>query len=153
MIKVENYPNAYKEVFVILKNVDKDLFNKIPTSFINMINNKMNKNYNFELDKNIDFEEQSLLKETKVILAYVLLNYWSTKEQKDRIMQKFRQDIIIEERKKPKYNPEKVFRNHKNQNTKNEVTPKEENHLIKYKSQNIFEKILNIIKKIFKRNK
>ena len=153
MIKVENYPNAYKEVYVILNNVDKELFDKIPTSFINMINNKMNRNYNFELDEDIDFEEQLLLHETKVILAYIFLNYWATKEQNDRIMQKFRQDILIEEQKKPQYNPEKLFKNYKNKNVEDEIVSKEEIHLINYKSQNIFEKILSIIKKIFRRNK
>ena len=31
MIKVENYPNAYKEVYEILKVVPKEDFDKIPT--------------------------------------------------------------------------------------------------------------------------
>ena len=37
MIKVENYPNAYKEVYEILKVVPKEDFDKIPTEFMQKI--------------------------------------------------------------------------------------------------------------------
>ena len=99
MIKKENYPNAYKEVYVILNNVDKELINKVPISFINMIKSEMNKNYKFELNENVNFEDEYILTETKGILAYIFLNYWGTKEQKDRIMRKFQHDIMLEEQK------------------------------------------------------
>lgn len=76
MIKVENYPNAYKEVYEILKAVPKEDFDKIPTEFMQIVKKNMNKNYDFSINLNIDFvKEQEILYETKAILAYVYLNY------------------------------------------------------------------------------
>lgn len=150
MIKVENYPNAYKEVYVILKNIKKEDLEKIPQSFIEMIKNNMNRNYNFELDLNRDFENQNLLKETRVILAYIFMNYWGTSLQKDQINKKFRQDIVTEEQSKPKYNSDKLF---KKENNKNIIQHAEEKkvQIIEYKKENLFFKFINNIKNFFKR--
>ena len=104
MIKIGNYPNAYKEVYVILNYINKEDLKKIPQSFIDMLKRKMNKDYEFKLDTSIDFEEQNLLKETKVILGYIFLNYWGTNEQKETIEKKFRNDIAKKEEQKIKYN-------------------------------------------------
>ena len=84
MIKVENYPNAYKEVYEILKAVPKEDFDKIPTEFMQIVKKNMNKNYDFSINLNIDFvKEQEILYETKAILAYVYLNYWATEDEKE----------------------------------------------------------------------
>lgn len=98
MVKSENYPNAYKEVYEILKKVpQKDLI-KIPKRFIEMIEKNMNKNYEFSIDDNKDFlEEQELMTETKIVLGYIFLNYWATEEQSKNIKQKLRNDIEKEE--------------------------------------------------------
>ena len=83
MTKVENYPNAYKEVYEILKAVPKEDFDKIPTEFMQIVKKNMNKNYDFSINLNIDFvKEQEILYETKAILAYVYLNYWATEDEK-----------------------------------------------------------------------
>ncbi len=148
MIKVENYPNAYKEVYEVLNFMNEEEVKRIPQTFIDMIKINMNNDYDFKLDESIDFEEQPLLKETKVILAYIFLNYWGTDEQKTRIKSKFRQDIIKEEQSKTQYNPNDLFKNKDIQNIQ-----KEEVSLIEYKSQNIFVKLINIIKKLFKRSR
>lgn len=70
MIKVENYPNAYKEVYVILENMNKNDVKKIPKSFLDIIKTEMNKKYEFKIDKNKGFKNQKILRETKVILSY-----------------------------------------------------------------------------------
>ncbi len=150
MIKVENYPNAYKEVYVILNNMNEEELKAIPQTFINMVQRNMNNDYEFELEENVDFEEQILLKETKVILAYIYLNYWGTEEQKNIIKKKFKQDIIKEEQSKPKYNPDELFKKNQVKNISSN-TVQEEIHLIEYKKENIFVKLINIIKSLFKR--
>ena len=151
MIKVENYPNAYKEVYVILNNMDEKALEVIPQAFINMVKSHMNNDYEFELDGNIDLEEQNLLKETKAILAYIFLNYWGTEEQNAKIKAKFRQDIIKEEQSKGKYDPEVLFRKNENNNISSNLAQNQEVHLVEYKKENIFKKLINIIKNIFKR--
>lgn len=148
MIKEENYPNAYKEVYVILQNFDKSEFKLIPKSFINMLENNMNREYNFELDD--DFDKQELLQETKTILSYVYLNYLGTKEEKAKIKQKFKQDILKdEEEKRLKYNSNELF-NRKRDNS-NDLLKREETQLEKYRKENFFIKIIKKIKNLFKR--
>ena len=95
MIKVENYPNAYREVYEILKLVPKEDLNKIPAEFLQIVKKNMNKNYDFSINLDIDFvKEQEILYETKVILAYVFLNYWATEDEKRIIRAKFKKDIL-----------------------------------------------------------
>ena len=148
MMKVENYPNAYKEVYVILENMNVNDVRKIPESFLDIVKTKMNDQYEFKLDRNKDFRKQKLLKETKIILAYISLNYWATNEQKDKIKKKFRQDIINEENKKSKYIPEELFKNrHSKMETKSIEKPK--NEMIRYEKSGFFSKTFKKIKNIF----
>lgn len=151
MIKVENYPNAYKEVYVILNNMDEKAVEVIPQEFINIVKSHMNNDYKFELDDNIDLEKQNLLKETKAILAYIFLNYWGTEEQNAKIKEKFRQDIIKHEQSKGKYNLNELFRKNKNNSTFSNSAQNQEVYLLEYKKENIYKKLINIIKSIFKR--
>ena len=103
MVKAENYPYAYKEVYEILKNIDESYLRLIPNSFINMLEKNMDSNYYFKI-KNFEFNSQELLQETKAILAYLYLNYWATDIEKAVIKEKFKQDILKDEkRKKLKY--------------------------------------------------
>ena len=103
MVNAENYPCAYKEVYEILKNIDESYFRLVPDSFITMLENNMDPNYCFTI-KNSDFDSQELLQETKTILAYLYLNYWATDIEKVVIKEKFKKDILKDEkRKKLKY--------------------------------------------------
>ncbi len=148
MIKEENYPNAYKEVYVILQNFDKSELELIPKSFIDMLKNNMNEEYNFELDDN--FDKQELLQETKTILSYVYLNYLGTEEEKVKIKQKFKQDILKnEEEKTLKYNPNELF-NGKTDNS-NDLLKRKETQIKKYEKENFFIKIIKKIINLFKR--
>ena len=153
MIKIENYPNAYKEVYVILNSMSKEDISKIPEDFMNMIKNNMDDEYIFELYDDIPFEEQSLLQETKAILAYIFMNYWGTEEQKKKIKSKFEQDMIEEENAKQQYYSNHLFK--ENNNTNKNVIEKnnddESTELVEYKDKNIFMKMLDSVKKIFKR--
>lgn len=156
MLKVENYPYAFKEVCEILKNMNREDVEKIPNSYINMIKNNMDDNYEFILDNNTEFEKQELLKETKVILADIYLNYWADDEQKIRIKQKFKYDIMREEEKKIKniYTDEFSNKNQKldsEEKTRNEINS--DIQMVECKKENIFTKFLNKIKKIFSKNK
>ena len=114
MINRDNYPNAYKEVYVILKNMDDKEIKEIPITVINKIKEKMNDNYNFELDLNKELKDQVLLKETKVILAYLFLNYLATVNQKEFINKKFSNDILKKEKDKGRYS-ENLFKRNRNE--------------------------------------
>ena len=147
MIKAENFPNAYKEVYVILNNVGKEAADLIPQSFFEMIKRKMNNEYIFNIDSNEDISKINILKETKCIFAYIFLNYWATDKQKEKIQKKFRQDLFDEEINKGHYNQEQLFKNKSINIYTNNIT-NNENELIEYKEENLFIKIIN---KIFKK--
>ena len=152
MIKIENYPNACKEVYVILNYINKEDLKKIPQSFIDMIQRKMNKDYKFKLDTSIDFEEQNLLKETKVILGYIFLNYWGTKKQKETIEKKFRNDIAKKEEQKIKYNRNELFQNNNFIRLSQNVNQNEDVKMIEYK-KNILKQFIYKLKNLLRHMK
>lgn len=144
MIKSSNFPNAYKEVYIILKYVDSEDLKLIPKSFINMLEQNMNDDYKFEFDPNIEFENQKLLRETKSIFAYIFLHFWGNEEQKNIIKAKFKQDLIEdEEEKKIKFPITNIFESRQ----KNNVISEENVQLVQYKKENILTKIINKMKK------
>ena len=55
------YANAYTEVLIVLNNLVKDDYNKIPKEYINYLEDNCNKNYVFKYDKSKKFIEQNLL--------------------------------------------------------------------------------------------
>ena len=95
----ENMPNAYKEVHEILKYVGKEERNLIPESFYNLIDAKMNKEYQYNYDETKEFKDQEMLMETRAILGHIYLNYWADEEEKkgfDEYMKSFIKAIPVE---------------------------------------------------------
>lgn len=88
MISREN-ANAFKEVYVILNNMESDYYEKIPKEFIKMLEENMNKEYDFKLNNINNFEEEKILRETKKILGYIFINFWATPIQRKVIEKKF----------------------------------------------------------------
>lgn len=150
MIKRENYPNAYKEVYVILNNMDDEEIKEIPKSIIDKIKNKMNEKYQFQLDLNKELKDQVLLKETKVILGYIFLNYLATSDQKKIINKKFNNDIINNENNKGTYS-ESLFKKINYEKDESKIE-KKNNQIIEYKKENIFKKIIKFLKDFLKYN-
>lgn len=115
MIKVQNFPNAYKEVYTILQYVDSEDLKSIPENFINMLKSNMNNDYKFYYDPNTQFEDQELLRETKAIFAYIFIHYWGTEEQVTAIKEQFKRDFIkAEEQKKLDFGTDELFNKRKN---------------------------------------
>lgn len=81
----ENYRKAFKEVYMILKSVGKEIQDKIPTSFMNFIEENMDKNYFFMLDDVIPLEEQLFMDETLGIISLIWRDYLCTNEEKEKI--------------------------------------------------------------------
>ncbi len=100
MIKESNYLKAYVEIQEILNHMPSEEVKKIDPKFLEMINNKKDKNYNFKLDNTKEIKKQKVLRETKIILAYIFFNYLATDKEKEIINKKFKEDIIAEEKLK-----------------------------------------------------
>lgn len=144
----EIYRNAFTEVYEIISYLDESEYNKIPREIISVIEDNRNKDYEYFLDESILFEEQEMLPETKAILFNFFRDYLSTKEQKEKIIKfQINQRNRLEEEKRKKYN-EDIFSKKKINNIVNDLT--EETALVKVEKKNLFFKILDGIKRIFK---
>lgn len=151
MVKT-NYANAYKEVLVILNNLIKEDYNKIPKEYIEFLTENCNNNYEFYYDTSKTFEQQELLDDTKYILFGLFEKFGSTDIQKEKI-KAFKNSFYrkLEEEKKAKYNTD-VFQDKNNniqeQDERECVTS--EVAMVEYKGSP-FRKIINKIKEIFHR--
>ena len=79
------YRNALAEVDTILKLMSEDLLHKIPSSFLNFIEQKKSKSYSTNLDLELSLNEKKLLRETRIILSLIYRSYLCSPEQKKKL--------------------------------------------------------------------
>ena len=133
MLRSENIPNAYKEVYTILKYVSKDDVNLIPKNFIKMLKSKMNVNYKFEYNENLDLENQIILRETRAILGYIFLNFWANDIQKNAITKKLNEDKLVKAGEmRLRYQNQDIFKSRNIKNEEYKYDKKEKNNRINY---------------------
>ena len=140
-------PKAYTEVLEILKYIPKEEYDKLPNKILSNMEYERDKNYTYIIDSLDDFSKQRMLKETEVILALFFRDYWATEKQRSKIIEKEKHDLyIIEKEKQEKYNPNNIFKPKLQSNLDTK-----ENHLEVASKKVFILKILEKIKKIFKR--
>ena len=128
----EVYRNSFKEVHDILENTDDELLAKIPSKFMEFLNNNMNSDYMTNIDPNIDIDKQPLLKETEALLSLIYRSYWATADEKKEFAIKDADELKKkEEMKKQNY---KDFQRHIEQNHKDFLKA----HLVDFVSRNIY---------------
>ena len=142
-----NYNKAYVEVLEVLKYIPKEDLKKVPKDIIETLENKKDMEYKYELNKNVAFENQILMQETKAILANFFRDYWATPEQRNAIKEKERKEEWEEEQNKIKIDYDAVFK----RNTKL-APPKQETKIVVVEEKKWYEKFVDWIKNIFKRN-
>lgn len=145
MVSVE-YANAYSEVLGILKCVSKEEYEMIPENKIKLFEANSNKEYEFIYNPEKSLNEQNVSKRAKAIIGLLFRDYWATKGQKEKIIEKqIYNRKKIEEIKREKYNPDNLFKN------KAKKINVENMELTEYKEQKwyqkIFERLLNIFRK------
>lgn len=96
----DNYPRAYRELYEILKHVSEEDLAKIPQDLIKTIEHNMDKDYVYQLKETLQFEEQTMLRETRALLAVLYRDYWANENEKKIIIQKQKYDIQKAEEKK-----------------------------------------------------
>ena len=144
---MSNYANAFTEVYTILSFLSEEEYNKIPKKVHEAIAINRNKEYEYKMNDSIDLTKQDMLRETKAILFNLYRDYLCTPEQKDKIIKIQQEERRKNElKKKELYNIE-VF---EPSNKAIQLENKETAELVQYR-ENIFRKILNKIKRIFKK--
>lgn len=133
---------AATEVNIILKNSSSNVNNKIPQHFKEFLKKIEDKNYVFNYETNKTLNEQKISKLARGIITLIYKDYLC--EDKDEYIKELQTNFIKQDaEKKEKYNPDNLF-NKKEE--KNKLIILNEN-----KKENLLRKILNKIKKIFKR--
>ena len=82
---MNNRKNAYAEVYAILEDLNEEEYNKIPTEIIETIKRNRNKEYNYELNDELELKDHQMLPETKAILFNLFRDYIATAVQKEKI--------------------------------------------------------------------
>ena len=140
------YTNAYKEVLIVISNLVKEDYEKIPKEYIKFLKENCNNEYEFIYDTSKSFNEQELLDDTKYILFGLFEKYGATEIQKAKInAYKINYRNQLEKQRIEKYNSNDIFKNEQGKNIEENVIPTE---MIVYK-ENIFKKLIKRMKRFF----
>lgn len=138
------YEEAFAEVDEILKSMPIDLLSKIPAQFREIISKNKAKNYKVEIHEPL--EEEKLKEETVVILGLIYRDFLASPEEKEELQLKDAEEYQkIQEELKRQYDIQNVFEKRKKDSITTEMTL--------YKEQGFLQKLFNLIRGIFKKNK
>lgn len=148
------YSIAYSEVLTILEHMEPEYESRIPKKLIDYFRENREPNYILDLDLSIPLYNNKLNENTKTVLAMLLINFWSNspEEKQELINLYFENEQNYQAELSKKYDPDMMF----SQNSKKEKIIIEdvplENSLSSSNTTKWYEKIINILKKIFKKN-
>ena len=158
--KEKIYGRAYRELYVIILNLTKEMKEKIPKKVIENISRKMDKTYDFKLENNDIFNSEYMV-ETKALFLELYIRYIAEDEEDFWEMYKEKRNDLFKKEIEKEY----LVRKDENSNSikiedgidivNNIIEEKEEKSLLlsKIREKNIiekfFKKISNIIKYIF----
>lgn len=143
---------AFSETYDVINHMSKEMQEKIPKSFINLIKENRDLDYKVNIDYSKDIKEQ-LLKETKIILSLVYRDYLCSSEKREELLALDIEEIRREEKSsQEKYKIDYDSRKKEKLQDVEELKNKEQETLpIKVEKDKWYIKIINFIKKILKR--
>lgn len=151
---MNNYSNAYAEVYTILEYLDEKDKNKIPQKVLDAIEQSRNPEYIFDLEDDIELQEQILLPETRAILFNLFRDYLAEPWQKEKILKMQEEErktiedmaqmqYMKKQKELQKQYPKDIF-DSKEKNIQENILP------VEYK-ESVIKKILRYFKNLFKR--
>lgn len=164
----KEYKEAVSELLDILENTDEDLVKKIPPELIVFWEENKSEEYIPELDHNLSLEEMKLKTKTRQLIAMIYVNYLCDDKKKKEIKKILRentekqkeleaQEIDIfakdkEEREERLKERESLREIRKEEEEAEELRKiKEDIYMIKEQEQSFFNKIIEKIKRFFRR--
>ena len=143
----KEYEEAFAEVDEILQLMPIDLLIKIPLQFKKVISENRSQNYIPKIKEPI--KEEDLKYETKVILGLIYRDFLVDPEEREKLQAQDAEELRkIEEELQKQYDVENIFQKRKKQKNVGDSTD-----IIIYKEQGFLQKLFNLIKGIFNKNK
>ena len=158
--KEKIYGRAYRELYVIISNLTKEMKEKIPKNVIENISRKMDITYDFRLENNDIFNTEYMV-ETKALFLELYIRYIAEDEEdfwevyKEKRNDLFKKDIEKEYLVRKDENSNSIKIEDGIDIVNNIIEEKEEKNFLpsEIREKNIiekfFKKISNIIKSIF----
>ena len=153
---MENYENiieskkVYSQVYSMLQLLGNTYIKKIPKKLLQLIDSQRDKDYNQKYNLETNFIEQNVNKKALSIICMIDLEYWCNEKEKNIIIEKLRQNQIIQNKKNEElYND--IFKKRIKNNKENESNKEENNKLIVIEKNGFFKKIVNIILRFLKK--
>ena len=149
---INTYAKAYTEVLEILKYFSEEEYSKIPQEKIEFYKNNMDKNYNYNINPNIDLSKQYISKEANAILITLFRDYFATESQKKTLNNLLNQNQNkLENIRREKYNSNNIFsKNYRNIDIEDKEN-KQEWALIEINDMKWYKKIWKFIKGLLRK--
>ena len=152
--KNDTYATAYVEILEIIKNMDQQFKEKIPTQLISFFEENKDKNYNFKFDNVIKLEETNIIFSQKTIdlLAMLQLKYLASEKEKAELTKSLEEnDIMFQAELREKYNPDNIFKNRNITQYSQREDQTEKTAIVEYKEKTFLQQLFDKIKHLFKR--
>lgn len=140
-MKTVDISKTYKEVYVILNKLD--LLKLLPIKVVELLKNNMDQDYNFDIVASIPLEEQEISLDARTFISYLYLKYIN----KNKNERKYLENKYYKNEEKGINENKKII---KEEAAKEIVQPKETS-IVLVKKENLLQKIINKIRKIFKK--
>lgn len=147
--KTMRYHKAFKETYLLINDLSSDLYIKIPKSFIKIVKENMDETYDISLDK---LNTEGMMEETEVLMSLIFRDFLCSEELNQKLIEYDNNQIQQElERYSNIFGNENKKELENNEDELNKI--EEDKSLIVVKEENIFIKIINKLKNIFRKNR
>lgn len=152
----QEYREAFTEVDEIIQLMPKELVDKIPSKFRIMLDKDKDKDYHPNIKEPL--EEQKLKEETIIILGLIYRDFLCSPEKRKELQEKDAKELqevqmAMEREMREKYNPDEIFKSRRKNNLEKQQRHLENTNMIVLQEEKWYQKIFQIIKRLFKKTK
>ena len=140
-MKTVDISKTYKEVYVILNKLD--LLKLLPIKVVELLKNNMDQDYNFDIVASIPLEEQEISLDARTFISYLYLKYIN----KNKNERKYLENKYYKNEEKRINENKKIIK----EEAAKEIVQSKETSIVLVKKENLLKKIINKIRKIFKK--
>lgn len=145
--------DVLKETLCILNHFDRNFLDKIPSSFLEKLNElslKSNKNVTIDASKNL--KDQNISDDCKDLISFIYYKYVANQDERDQLINVWKDnENAFQKELNDKYNAEKLFQKEENPPIIKYNEDLKPESLLIIPEKNIFNRIIDFIKNIFRK--